>query len=389
VGKYFPPFSGGMENFLADLISAQKQQGNEVSAVVHDHSSDFSQFFSKISTESIEQYTIYRVPTYGRLLYAPISPHFPFWLNFAIAEFQPDVLHLHLPNTSAFWALILPSARKIPWIIHWHADVISAVDKRISFAYPFYKPFEQALLKRAIAIIATSPPYLESSIPLKNWQKKCHVLPLGMDLKRLPEPTESAKNWAKQQWQFANQPSLSAPLKLLTVGRLTYYKGHETLIRALAQVTDIQAIIVGKGEKQQELLSLIARLNLTHRITLLGHCSNEELMALFSQCDCFCLPSWERTEAFGVVLMEAMRYAKPVIATAISGSGVNWVVREGKTGLLVPPKNFLALAQALNDMKDNADIRIAMGQAGYCRFIETFNIQEIAKQLSTIYSNYL
>jgi len=382
VGKYFPPFSGGIENFLADLMPAQIQHGETVAAIVHDHQLDFSRFFSKIATEAFEKFTIYRVPTYGRLLYAPMSPHFPLWLNAAIREFQPDILHLHLPNTSAFWALILPSARKIPWIIHWHADVVSAVDKRISFAYPFYKPFEQALLKRAQAIIATSPPYLKSSFALAKWQEKCHIVPLGMDRNRLPEPSESAKNWANQQWHN-NQSENS--LKLLTVGRLTYYKGHETLIRALSQVNEIQAIIVGKGEKYKDLASLISRLKLTDRVKLLGHCSNEELMALFSQCDCFCLPSLERTEAFGVVLMEAMRYAKPVIASAIQGSGVTWVVKEGETGLLVPPRNFLALAQALEDMKNNADIRQNMGQAGYRHFTETFDIQKVAEKLSNIY----
>jgi len=387
VGKYFPPFSGGIENFLADLMPAQTQQGHRVAAIVHDHHINFSRFFSKITTETFENSTIYRVPTYGRILYAPFSPHFPFWLNFAISEFQPDILHLHLPNTSAFWVLALPAARKIPWVIHWHADVISTMNMQIFLAYPFYKPFEQALLKRAQAVIATSPPYLKSSIALKNWQKKSHILPLGMDLKRLPEPSESSKNWARQQWQFHGQHSNPKCLKLLTVGRLTYYKGHETLIRALAQVTEVQAIIVGKGEKQRELTALITRLNLNHRIKLLGHCSNAELIAFFSLCDCFCLPSWERTEAFGVVLMEAMRYAKPVIATAIAGSGVSWVVKEGETGLLVPPRNFLALAQALDYMRNNRDIRQTMGQSGYRRFIETFNIQKVAEQLSNIYAS--
>jgi len=386
VGKYFPPFSGGIENFLADLMPAQAQQGDIVAAIVHDHHADFSRFFSKITTENHKNYTVYRVPTYGRLLYAPISPHFPFWLNAAISAFQPDILHLHLPNTSAFWALVLPAALKIPWIIHWHADVISAMNIQIFLAYPFYKPFEQALLKRAHAVIATSPPYLESSPALKKWQKKSHIVPLGMDVNRLPEPSKSAKIWANQQWQFNNFSANTKPLKLLTVGRLTYYKGHEILIRALSQVDEIQAIIVGKGEKQRELVSLIKHLNLTHRVKLQGHCTNEELMALFSQCDCFCLPSLERTEAFGVVLMEAMRYAKPVIASAIQGSGVTWVVEEGKTGLLVPPHNFLALAQALDGMKNNVDSRLKMGQAGYHRFQEIFDIQKVAEKLSNIYS---
>ena len=69
---------------------------------------------------------IYRAPSYGRLLYAPVSPAFPFWLARAIREFQPDLLHLHLPNTSAFGALLVPAARRLPWVIHWHADMVSS-----------------------------------------------------------------------------------------------------------------------------------------------------------------------------------------------------------------------------------------------------------------------
>ncbi len=100
--------------------------------------------------------TIYRAPCYGRLLYAPISPTFPFWLARAIREFQPDLLHLHLPNTSAFWALLVPAARRLPWVIHWHADVVaSTIDRRLALAYRLYRPFEQRLLA---ASRRSSPP---------------------------------------------------------------------------------------------------------------------------------------------------------------------------------------------------------------------------------------
>src|SRR5699024_5451513 len=106
-------------------------------------------------------------------------------------EFKPDLLHLHLPNTSAFWAMAIPAARKIPWIVHWHADVVaSRHDSKLALAYPLYRPFEQRFLKVASAIIATSPPYLESSSALAHWRDKCQVIPLGLDPARLPEPSE-------------------------------------------------------------------------------------------------------------------------------------------------------------------------------------------------------
>ena len=380
IGKYFSPFAGGIENFLADLISVQNT--HQVSALVHDHHFSTSRTFAPIIAETWQGQSIYRVPSYGRMLYAPIAPHFPMWLNHVLNQFKPDVLHIHLPNTSAFWCLFSAKARRIPWVIHWHADVVSVMNRRLALAYHVYRPFEQRLLARANAIIATSPPYLSSSLALHAWQHKCHVIPLGISQHRLPEPTTDLKHWASQQWRISH-------IKLLTIGRLTYYKGHDILIQAMATVNNAELIIVGQGEEKARLEKLIIELQLTDKVKLYGHCSDEQLIGLLDSCDCFCLPSLERTEAFGVVLMEAMRYHKPVIASAIPGSGVTWVVEDKVTGLLTPPGDVTALAYALQQLVDNHTLRQTYGQAGYQRFLDTFIIQQVETEISTLYQQVL
>ncbi|HAI70548.1 MAG TPA: glycosyl transferase family 1, partial [Gammaproteobacteria bacterium] len=219
-----------------------------------------------------------------------------------------------------------------------------------------------------------------SSTALQPWQDKCQVIPLGIAKGRLPEPTFQAQNWATQQW--AKQTT-----RILTVGRLTYYKGHEILIRAMAQVNNAQLLIVGTGERRQRLENLISELNLAHKIKLLGYCSDAELIALLASCDCFCLPSLERTEAFGVVLLEAMRYAKPIIASAIPGSGVPWVVKE--SGRLVPPQDISALTQALQEMVDNLPLRAHLGMGGQQRFQQVFDIKKVAVKTAELYRQVL
>jgi len=378
IGKFFPPFAGGIENFLADLMPAQIKQGETVAALVHEHQPCWRQSFAPVKAEMVENYFIYRAPCYGRLLYAPMSPQFPFWLNRVLDEFQPTILHLHLPNTSAFFALWLSRARRIPWIIHWHADVETPFNPYLSIAYKFYRPLEQRLLAHAQRIIVTSPAYLTASRALVRWQNKCQVIPLGIALSRLPPPTASAINWAEQQWQ-------PHQLRVLSVGRLTYYKGHEILINAIAKITGVQGLIVGKGEQKQKLATQIEQLGLNQQVKLLGYCNEAELTALFATCDCFCLPSLERSEAFGVVLLEAMRYKKPIIASAIAGSGVTWVVQDGQTGILVPPAQITALAQALENFQANPQQRIALGAAGYQRFWQLFDINQVAKEISALY----
>ncbi|MEZ5583162.1 MAG: glycosyltransferase [Candidatus Competibacteraceae bacterium] len=236
------------------------------------------------------------------MLYAPISPSFPFWLARAIHAFKPALLHFHVPNTSAFWALLTPAARRLPWIIHWHSDVVSSqIDRRLALAYRLYRPWEQRLLAASRAIIVTSPNYLHASEALRPWRDKCRVIPLGLDPARIAEPASNDVNHAQSRWGEAS-------CKLLAMGRLTYYKGFEVLVRAVADIANVRLIIVGKGEQHRRLEYLIETLGLGDRVVLAGSQTDAELSALWATCDIFCLPSLERTEAFGLVLLEAMRF---------------------------------------------------------------------------------
>jgi rhamnosyl/mannosyltransferase len=237
------------------------------------------------------------------------------------------------------------------------------------------------MLRHAKAIIATSQPYLDSSFALQDWQQKSYVIPLGLAAQRLPEPTPDALTWAEQQWQ----PDLQ---RILHIGRLTYYKGQKQLIQALQDCPQAQLLIIGKGELQTELSDLIQQLNLHKRVKLLGFCEDAQLQALLSSCDVFCLPSLERTEAFGVVLMEAMRYAKPVIASQVEGSGMGWVVDDKQTGLLVKPNDINSLTQAIQQLADKNQSQ-KLGQAGYKKFMQQFDIMQVSQQLTPIYTQII
>ncbi|ALG68352.1 glycosyltransferase [Beggiatoa leptomitoformis] len=380
IGKYFPPFHGGIENFLADLMPAQAQLGDTVAALVHDHQALFTRFFAPVTAEKTQHHQcLYRVPCYGRLLYAPISPQFPLWLDKVINIYQPDILHFHLPNTSVFWALCSKRACQLPWVVHWHSDVISNFHPLLSTAYRFYRPLEQRFLRHAQAIIVTSPPYLSASPALSAWQKKCHVIPLGIAPYRLPLANDEALALANQHWQIGKT-------RLLSVGRLTYYKGYEILIRAMQSLPQAQLCIVGEGELKPRLAALITALNLHERVKLLGRCDANQLAGLFSSCDIYCLSSLERTEAFGMVLLEAMYYRKPIVASRIQGAGVVWVVEEGETGLLVEPNHPMALANGLQELINNKSYCQQFAEKGYQRFQDLFTIEAVAKKIQSVYS---
>ena len=326
---------------------------------------------------------IYRAPSYGRLLYAPVSPAFPFWLHRAIRECRPDLLHLHLPNTSAFWALAVPAARRLPWVIHWHADVVaSLLDRRLALAYRVYRPLEQRLLAASRAVIATSPPYLDASPALAAWRARCHTIPLGLDPARIPEPEPAARTRAAARWGDTR-------FRILAIGRLTYYKGHETPIQAAVDLPDSRVLIVGTGERRAQLAAQIQALGMGERVGLPGFQPEADLNALLASCDVLCLPSLERTEAFGLVLLEAMRFGKPVVVSAIPGSGAGWVTQQAGHGRWVPVGDPAALAAALRELQRDPARRRALGQAGATALRERFGIEPVAAAVTALYQQVL
>ena len=376
VGKFYPPYAGGMEHFLADLLPAQQALGIQAAALVHHHGPGWR---SEVPPAGEAGPWVYCAPCLGRMLYVPLSPSFPWWLDKVIRDFDPDLLHLHLPNTSAFAALLLPRARRLPWVVHWHADVVaSAIDRRLALAYGLYRPFEQGLLKRSRAVIVTSPPYLEASQALAPWRKRCAVIPLGLDPLRLPPPDAASRDWAQRVWGPTG-------LRVLTIGRLTYYKGQEVLIRAAASLPDVRVLIVGQGEHSQRLGNLITSLGLADLVSLTGFATEGEVAALLASCDLFCLPSLERTEAFGLVLLEAMRYGKPVVVSDIPGSGAPWVVQAAGNGRLFPPGDAPSLARTITLLQADPQARQRLGQAGAQALQRLFGISPVARALLDLY----
>jgi glycosyltransferase involved in cell wall biosynthesis len=370
IGKFFAPQIGGMERFLEDLIRAQHAAGIDSAAIVHAGADEGS-----VADPS----WLRRVPVFANVAFAPIAPGFFGALRRAIADFQPDYLHIHLPNLSAFAALFLPSARRLPWVVHWHSDVVASKHSfLLRLLYPLYRPFERALLERAALIICTSRQYLESSAPLAAFQEKCAVVPLGIDPARMAAPLADPP----QRWTQGRH-------RLLAVGRLTYYKGFDTLIRAVAQIPDAELRIVGDGQDREQLLKLSILLGVSDRVFLEGVLSDTECAALYQTAELFCLPSRERTEAFGVVLLEAMHYGLPLLASAIAGSGVSAVIRNGVNGRLLPPDDSIAWRDAIAKLAPNATERRRLGEAGRERVARKYAIGAVAHHIALTTINWL
>jgi glycosyltransferase involved in cell wall biosynthesis len=427
IGKFYPPHPGGIERCVADLCSALSRDGVDVAALAHAEPGAAGR-----QIHDPAGFDVSLAACHGQLLYAPVSPSFPFLLSRILREFRPDLLHIHLPNTSAFFCLLLPAARRVPWVVHWHADIpLDSKRRSLRAAYAIYRPWERTMLRRAAAVIATSAPYRDSSAALAPWLAKTHVIALGVAplpstsplVGEVATPARAAMAHATAEPSTARtggagaavtlahtgdlgqhsdrstspvdpRPSTHTALRILSVGRLSYFKGIDVLLRAIALVPAARLQIVGDGECRAALERLTQELGIESRVRFAGRIDMDAagaavLQAAYADAEVFCLPSTDRAESFGIVLLEAMRARLPVIASAIPGSGVNYVVQAGETGLLVPPGDVAALASALRRLAADHILRDELGASGERRWRDAFTLDCAAKRTLELYRHLL
>jgi len=380
IGKYYAPFRGGVETYLQDSLKALALRGHACVALVHNHATGLRNSDEQHGDAQAggSPWRVVRSATWASAFFTPVSPGFRNDLQHLIDSFQPDVIHAHFPNPSACWLLTLRSTRAIPLVIHWHADVLTDQQGPVMrLLYRLYRPLEKRLLDRAGAIIATSRCYLESSDALQGHLHKCHVVPLGLDPERIMAPDVSLAP--------SPGPSVTAKFQILAIGRLTYYKGFGILIRAMKELPNSELTVIGQGSLAQELSGLARQLDVEGRVRFLGGVDDAELREHLHNCDCLCLPSIERTEAFGLVLLEAMAFGKPTVVSNVSGSGMGWVVEDGVTGLHTEPGNAHALARALETLRLDPVLARNLGRAGKQRFDSTFSIGPSVDGLEDVY----
>jgi len=315
IGKYFPPYRGGIETYLHDLCVEQLELGLEVDVLVHATNVTLRDTTECITSDSGKNSGLLcRAARWFNVSFVPISPTFIFSLK-KLLNRQPDVIHIHVPNASPLWLLLLPSARKIPWIVHWHSDIVTAdAPLWLRWAYKLYALAERALLRHTTHIIATSQAYLDASLPLQRWRHKSQVIPLGLRANSIPQRPLQRK-----------AASSRATAKILFVGRLVHYKGLDILINAMQFIKNAELWIVGQGPEFNTLQDQAKSHCVADRVTFFGAIEQQELEELFCQADCFCLPSRDRTEAFGMAALEALCRGLPVAATNLPGSGLPWV----------------------------------------------------------------
>jgi rhamnosyl/mannosyltransferase len=359
VGKFYPPHMGGIETHL-EALCQQLRDRFDVSVVAANHQAG-------ASVEVRAGIPVRRLATPFALGNAPVSP----FLAAAVRDARPDLVHIHLPHPAGVLGL-LASGYRGPVIVTYHSDVVRQWLWNAAF-----RPFLDHVLRRADAIIVTSPKYLESSVVLRRHRSRCVVVPYGIPLDRFASADVDAVLAIRARY---------GPRIVLAVGRLVYYKGFEFLIRAAPSIK-ARVVLIGDGPLRGELQRLAHDVAATS-VTFAGEIQNEMAAPFFRAADLLAFPSIARSEAFGIVQLEAMASGTPVVNTSLA-SGVPWVSLHGITGLTVPPRDPDALASAINMLLDDEALRRGLSRAAVARVQAEFTVERMGERVAALYDRSL
>jgi len=363
---YYPPVIGGIEQHINCLCHGLEPYGIQTEVLVSNTEPNTSVYYDN----SIK---ITKVGEHGRLQSAPITPSFFYHLK--VLSNDADILHFHFPNPTAELSLILSGIKK-PYVVTYHSDIIKQKE-----LLAFYSPFMFLFLRHANIIMPTSPNYFITSRTLQRFKNKCKVNFLGIDFNRFQDKERFSNAIFDIRQKYGDRI-------IIFIGKMRYYKGLQYLIQAMKRVKGT-LLIVGEGEPlESRMRALSKNLSLDDRVEFLGAINDEMRDTLLHASDLLVLPSIYRSEAFGLVLLEAMACGKPVISTEL-GTGTSFVNVHKETGLVVPPMDSNALANAINHLLGNKELCKKYGEAGKRRVQKHFTNDAMFEKTIKVYNEVL
>lgn len=365
VNKYYPPHLGGIEFHMRDLATELAARGVEVRAVVANEANE-------VATETIDGVQVIRMARPFHYASTPVVPGMARALRQESArDGAPDLFHLHFPYP---WGEVAWLRARVaqPTVLAYHSDIV-----RQKALLAAYAPILRRVLDRADLVLASSPNMVEHSPFLSKIADKCRVIPYGVHVERYADTPELLARAAELR------AGHSRPI-VLFVGRLVYYKGPEVLMRAMAGV-DADVVVIGRGPLKPELERIAAESGITGRATFLDPVDDAELAAWYHAADIFCLPSVARSEAYGLVQLEAHASGTPTVSTTLTTS-VPFVNQDGVTGLTVPPGDVPALTEALRTLVADESLRTRLGAQARERAFADFSVGRMVDQTLEVYA---
>ncbi|MFA0608579.1 glycosyltransferase family 4 protein [Vibrio sp. 10N.222.49.B4] len=277
-----------------------------------------------------------------------------------------DIIHYQYPWPTG--DLLSIFSDKKPSLVSYQSDIVKQ-----KWLKKIYFPLEQYFLSNVNRIIASSPQYAQTSKNLIKYANKVDTIPLAIDESTYPKISEDDI----QKWEdYVGRDFY------LFVGVLRYYKGLQYLLEA-AKLNGLPIVIAGDGPERANLEMYIEKHSLTN-VTLVGFISEEDKVALHTLSKAFVFPSHLRSEAFGISLVEAQMFGKPIVSADI-GTGSSYVNIDGVTGLTVPPADGSQFSEAMQKLENDLSLCQKLGSSARQRFDKEFTAERYADSYISLY----
>lgn len=290
--------------------------------------------------------------------------------RFAEAAEWADVINYHFPWPfgDALHLIVRPKAKAV---LTYHSDIV-----RQRWLGKLYSPMMNKMLRSINAVVATSPAYAATSPVLSQLgvREKVRVIPLGI--------AEDSYITAGDDTIFARLGIHPNESYFLFIGVLRYYKGLHTLVQAARHV-GANLILAGSGPEAGALREMVNGLAATN-VLFAGQVTDAEKVSLIKRCRAMVLPSHLRSEAFGMVLVEAAMLGRPMVSCEI-GTGTSYVNLDGQSGFVINPESPKALAEALQRLLSDAELVTRLGHGARARYECMFSGPALGKAYSLLY----
>lgn len=355
---YFPDICGGVAQVISQLIKGSEALGLKSEVLC-------------LSPNVVEKtivvrgHKVHRCRSSFEIASSPFS--FSAFLRFRQLSQDADLIHYHFPYPFGD-ILHLTTAMKKPTLVTYHSDIVKQ-----KYLLKLYRPLQEFFLRSVDHIVATSSNYQSSSYVLERFKNKTSVIPIGIDKAFYPVTSTKKLNFWSKKFGLRF---------FLFVGVIRYYKGLHILIDA-ALNSDYPIVLVGSGPIEEELKEQAKKLGVKN-IHFLGFLPDADKVALLELCYAFVFPSHLRSEAFGVSLLEAAMYGKPLISCEID-TGTSYINIDKKTGLVVPPSDSVALRHAMDYLWHNPKEAASMGEQAEKRYEKLFTAEKMASSYVDLY----
>ncbi|MBN1603761.1 MAG: glycosyltransferase [Chitinispirillaceae bacterium] len=362
----FYPHIGGTELFAYQTCLALSRKGHQVRVICADER-------PPLGNSEYDSLKVERLSYTGKVANSEITPSLPLHL----LKESYDILHAHLPHPwSADISALCSIIRQKPLFLTYYNDITgTGINKIIARIYNLI--FLNILLKKAIKIFIINPSYLQSSRFLVPWTEKIIVTPPGVDTAQFRPITTGIEK--------------DTVFFLSCLDEYHEYKGLEYLLRAVKLAKErhpFKLNIGGDGKLRSYYEELVSRYGLTEDVTFLGRISDEQVLLQYNKCGIFVLPSISsEQEGFGMVSIEAMACRKPVIVSDIVGCARD--IQDHNAGIVVPPKNPEALADAIIALFENESLSTTMATNALIMVKGKYTWDKNADILESTYIDYL